>query len=131
MSEKLLDIRDLTVLYKTVDGTVHAVEHLNLELQAGETLGLVGETGAGKTTTVKTVMRILPVPPAVIEHGEVFFEGRDILKLPEREMRGIRGNQISIIFQDPMTSLNPVITVGNQIEEAVSPAQHSDRRPGA
>ncbi len=119
MSEKLLDIRDLTVLYKTVDGTVHAVEHLNLELQAGETLGLVGETGAGKTTTVKTVMRILPVPPAVIEHGEVFFEGRDILKLPEREMRKIRGEQISMIFQDPMTSLNPVITVGKQIEEAV------------
>ncbi|MFY9497511.1 MAG: ABC transporter ATP-binding protein, partial [Tepidanaerobacteraceae bacterium] len=98
---------------------VRAVENLNLSVGAGQTLGLVGETGAGKTTTVKTIMRILPVPPSVIKSGEIFFKGEDLLKKTEKEMRSIRGAKISMIFQDPMTSLNPVLTVGEQIMEAI------------
>jgi len=121
MSENgnLLEIKNLTVHYVTVDGTVHAVENLNLSLKEGQTLGLVGETGAGKTTTVKAVMQILPNPPAKVESGEVLFEGEDLLKKNKKAMRKIRGKQISMIFQDPMTSLNPVITVGEQIMEVI------------
>ena len=115
----LLEIKDLTVHYVTVDGTVHAVENLNLMLPEGKTLGLVGETGAGKTTTVKAIMQILPDPPAKILSGEVFFNGEDIMKKNKKAMRKIRGKQISMIFQDPMTSLNPVITVGEQIMEVI------------
>jgi len=102
-SEKLLEIKNLTVHFESFDATVHAVENLNLSLRHGETLGLVGETGAGKTTTVKSVMRILPEPPAKIVSGEILFDGQDLLKLPIKEMRKIRGKQISMIFQDPMT----------------------------
>lgn len=122
MNEKkdLLQIKDLTVKYVTVDGTVEAISNLNLNIKAGETLGLVGETGAGKTTTVKSIMSILPNPPAKIFGGEIFFNGEDILKKSNKEMRKIRGKKISMIFQDPMTSLNPVITVGEQIMEVVS-----------
>ena len=121
MSEKskLLEIRDLTVHYVTVDGTVHAVEDLSLELEEGKTLGLVGETGAGKTTTVRAVMQILPDPPAKIIQGEISFMGEDLLKKSKKAMRKIRGKQISMIFQDPMTSLNPVMTVGDQIMEVI------------
>lgn len=121
----LLEIKNLTVRYVTVDGTVHAVEQLNLSLQEGKTLGLVGETGAGKTTTVKAVMQILPDPPAKIIGGEILFAGEDLLKKSKKAMRKIRGKQISMIFQDPMTSLNPVITVGDQIMEVI---QLHDRR---
>ena len=95
------------------------IKNLNLSLRHGETLGLVGETGAGKTTTVKSVMRILPEPPAKIVSGEILFDGQDLLKLPIKEMRKIRGKQISMIFQDPMTSLNPVMTVAEQIAEVI------------
>ena len=115
----LLEIKDLTVHYVTVDGTVHAVENLNLTLPEGKTLGLVGETGAGKTTTVKAIMQILPDPPAKILNGEVIFCGEDLLKKNTKSVRKIRGKQISMIFQDPMTSLNPVITVGEQIMEVI------------
>ena len=118
-SEKLLEIKNLTVHFESFDATVHAVENLNLSLRHGETLGLVGETGAGKTTTVKSVMRILPEPPAKIVSGEILFDGLDLLKLPIKEMRKIRGKQISMIFQDPMTSLNPVMTVAEQIAEVI------------
>ena len=118
-SEKLLEIKNLTVHFESFDATVHAVENLNLSLRHGETLGLVGETGAGKTTTVKSVMRILPEPPAKIVSGEILFDGQDLLKLPIKEMRKICGKQISMIFQDPMTSLNPVMTVAEQIAEVI------------
>lgn len=118
-SDKLLEIKNLTVHYESFDATVHAVENLNLSLRHGETLGLVGETGAGKTTTVKSVMRILPDPPAKIVSGEILFDGQDLLKLSGKEMRKIRGKQISMIFQDPMTSLNPVMTVAEQIAEVI------------
>ena len=118
-NKKLLEIKNLTVHYITVDGTVHAVEDLNLELEEGKTLGLVGETGAGKTTTVKAVMQILPDPPAKIIQGEIDFMGEGLLKKTKKAMRKIRGKQISMIFQDPMTSLNPVMTVGDQIMEVI------------
>ena len=116
-NEKLLEIKNLTVHYQSYDATVHAVENLNLSLGNGETLGLVGETGAGKTTTVKSIMRILPTPPARVVSGEIFFDGQDLLKISEKEMRKIRGKEIAMIFQDPMTSLNPVMTVADQIAE--------------
>ena len=115
----LLEIKDLTVHYVTVDGTVHAVENLNLTLPEGKTLGLVGETGAGKTTTVKAIMQILPDPPAKILNGEVIFCGEDLLKKNKKSMRKIRGKQISMIFQEPMTSLNPVMKIGDQVAECV------------
>lgn len=116
---KILDIKNLTVHYETVDGVVRAVENLNLTLDEGMTLGLVGETGAGKTTTMKAIMRILPQPPAKIKGGEIFFNGENILKKSNKEMRRIRGKQISMVFQDPMTSLNPLLTVGDQIAEVI------------
>ncbi len=118
-SNPLLEIKNLTVHYETADGTVKAVTDLNLTLGVGQTLGLVGETGAGKTTSVKAIMRILPVPPAKILSGEILFEGEDLLKKPQKHMREIQGEKISMIFQDPMTSLNPVMTVEKQIAEAV------------
>ncbi len=119
MSETLLDIRDLRVTYQTEEGLVLAVDNLNLTLKKGETLGLVGETGAGKTTTALAVMQLVPNPPGTVESGEIWFNGENLLKKKNEEMRTVRGNQISMIFQDPMTSLNPVLTVGFQIEEAV------------
>ena len=118
MSEKLLELKDLSVRY-TTDGIIsRAVNHVNLDLAKGEVLGLVGETGAGKTTTALTILRLLPKYTSEVE-GEVFFEGKDILKLSEKEVRDIRGQKISMIFQDPMTSLNPVYTVGEQIGDVI------------
>ena len=124
---KLLEVKDLTVHYVTYDGTVCAVENLNLKLNYGETLGLVGETGAGKTTTAKAIMGLLPQPPAEILSGEIIFEGQDILNKPESELEKIRGNKISMVFQDPMTSLNPVISVGKQIQEVILLHQDIER----
>ncbi len=116
---KLLNIEDLSIHYLTEDGDVRAVNNIDLELDAGETLGLVGETGAGKTTTALGIMRLVPNPPGEITSGKIEFEGRDLMEIPEEEMRMIRGNKISMIFQDPMTSLNPVMTVGEQIAEVI------------
>ena len=121
----LLDIKDLTIDYRTLNGVVHAVQGLNLKVRRGRTLGLVGETGAGKTTSVKAIMRILQEPPAHIISGEISFKGSDILKKSKKEMEKIRGNSISMIFQDPMTSLNPVMTVGEQIAEVIK--YHSEK----
>lgn len=117
--EHLLEIKDLQVRYHTEDGTVYALNHVDLELDDGETLGLVGETGAGKTTLAKSIMRLIPNPPGRIEGGTIEFEGKDLLAASESEIRGVRGNQISMIFQDPMSSLNPVMCVGDQIAEVV------------
>ncbi len=129
MSEKnLLEIKDLAIHYVTEDGTVRAVEDMSLEVGEGETLGLVGETGAGKTTTALGVMQLVPDPPGKIVNGEILFEGEDLLKKNKNELRKIRGNKISMIFQDPMTSLNPVITVGDQIAEVVKLHQNSNAK---
>lgn len=118
MSE-LLNIKNLSVEYHTDSGVVHAVNNLNFKIDKKQTHGLVGETGAGKTTTAKAIMRLIQTPPGEITSGEIFLEGTDLLTVPENEMYKIRGNKISMIFQDPMTSLNPVMTVGEQIEEVL------------
>jgi len=117
--EKLLDIRDLDIHYITDDGVVCAVNGLNLCINRGETVGLVGETGAGKTTTALGILRLVPDPPGKIIGGEIILDGEDVVTKKEAEMRRIRGNKVSMIFQDPMTSLNPVIGVGDQIAEVI------------
>lgn len=117
--QNLLDIKHLTIHYKTDDGIVYAVDDLDLSLGYGETLGFVGETGAGKTTTALGIMQLIPNPPGKIVSGEIYLEGENLLEKSEREMQDIRGSKIAMIFQDPMTSLNPVITVGEQIAEMI------------
>ncbi len=119
MDSNLLEIKDLCVQYKTHNGTVYAVNGVNLTLQKGETLGLVGETGAGKTTTALSILRLLPDRIGEIKSGSILLDGEEITKISEAEMRNIRGNKVSMIFQDPMTSLNPILPVGQQIGEAV------------
>ncbi|KUO72506.1 MAG: dipeptide/oligopeptide/nickel ABC transporter ATP-binding protein [Clostridia bacterium BRH_c25] len=120
MSEKLLEIKDLEVVYETDTETVYAVNKINLTLNRGETIGIVGETGAGKTTTALAIMRLLPDRIGKIAGGSIDFVGRNLLDIPEVEMREtVRGARISMIFQDPMTSLNPILTVGEQIAEAL------------
>ncbi|MBR6503636.1 MAG: ABC transporter ATP-binding protein [Firmicutes bacterium] len=130
-SENLLEIKNLTIKYLTDDGTVHAVTDVNLSLKEGETLGLVGETGAGKTTTALGIIRLVPDPPGKIMGGQILFNGTDLLKVSEREMRQRRGKDVSMIFQDPMTSLNPVTTVGEQIAEVIRLHQKGSRRDAA
>ena len=119
MSEFLLEVKDLSIIYATEDGVVQALTNANITLRQGETLGLVGETGAGKTTLARGIMRLIPDPPGKIVSGQILFDGTDLLRLPAKEMRKYRGRQISMIFQDPMTSLNPVMTVGDQIREVI------------
>ena len=120
----LLDISDLSVRFNTDSGVVHAVNHLNLTLRKGKALGFVGETGAGKTTTALAILQLIQTPPGQITSGSILFEGMDIMKMTEAEKRHIRGNRIAMIFQDPMTSLNPIMRVEDQIKEMIS--LHSD-----
>lgn len=115
----LLEIKDLVVEFHADDEIVHAVNNVNLTIKERETLGLVGETGAGKTTIARTILGILPKPQGKVLQGEILFEGRDVLQMPEKEMRKLRGNKIAMIFQDPMTALNPIERVGDQIAEAI------------
>ena len=124
MSEKFLSVRDLRVEYRLKDETVHAVNGVSFDLEKGQTLGLVGETGAGKTTIARAILGILQSPPGVVTGGEVILDGTDLLKLSEEEMYSIRGNRVTIIFQDPMTALNPVISVGEQIAEVIRLHEH-------
>ncbi len=119
MTDKLLKIKDLTAVYKTDLETVHAINGISLEVGKGETLGLVGETGAGKTSTALAIMRLLPERIGIVEKGTIEFEGKDIYQISDEEMRTIRGRRISMIFQNPMTSLDPLQTVGDQIAEAI------------
>lgn len=119
MADKLLEINNLIVHYETDSGVAEAINDITLSLERGETLGLVGETGAGKTSIALSIMGLLPTPPSNVISGSILFEGEDILKLREKEMRKLRGNKIGMIFQDPMTSLNPVFTVGKQISEVI------------
>ena len=117
--ETLLEIKDLTIHYCMHNRTVRAVNRVSLDIRKGETLGLVGETGAGKTTISLGILRLLQEPPAKIVEGSILYGGQDILKLSDHELRKIRGNKISMIFQDPMTALNPIDTVGEQIMEGI------------
>ena len=119
MSDTLLEIKDLNISYETEDGIVEALNGVSLKLSVGKTLGLVGETGAGKTTLARGIMRLIPSPPGKIRSGEILYDGKDLLKMNDSEIRKVRGKDISMIFQDPMTSLNPVLTVGEQIEEVI------------
>jgi peptide/nickel transport system ATP-binding protein len=114
-----LSVRDLNVVYTSGKKIVHAVNGVSFEMKKGETLGLVGETGAGKTTIAKSILRILPHPPAKVLGGEVVLEGKDLMGVPEKEMLKIRGEKVAMIFQDPMTALNPLMTIGDQIIEGL------------
>ncbi|MCS6988804.1 MAG: ABC transporter ATP-binding protein [Chloroherpetonaceae bacterium] len=116
---KLLEIKDLKTYFKTDDGVAKAVDGVSYSIDKNETLGLVGESGCGKSVTALSIMRLIPQPPGFFAGGEILFDGKDLLKLSEAEMRKIRGNRISMIFQEPMTSLNPVYTCGSQIAEAI------------
>lgn len=115
----LLEVKNLTTRFYTDEGVVHAVSDLSYVLDEGETLGVVGESGCGKSVHALSIMRLIQIPPGKIESGEVLYQGKDLLKFSEAEMRNVRGAQIAMIFQDPMTSLNPVLTVGFQIAEAI------------
>ena len=113
----VLDVKDLKTVFSTRGGEVHAVNNVSFTLKPGELLGVVGESGSGKSVTMMSLIRLLPMPPAEIRGGSVMFEGQDLARIPEEMMRAIRGARIGMVFQDPMTSLNPVFTVGYQIIE--------------
>jgi oligopeptide transport system ATP-binding protein len=115
----VLEVNGLKTQFFTQDGVVKAVNGISYELNEGETLGIVGESGCGKSVSVMSLMRLIPMPPGRIVGGEALFEGRDLMKIDDDEMRSVRGNKIAMIFQDPMTSLNPVLTIGKQVSEAL------------
>ena len=119
MGEKILEIKNLRTCFYTDEGVIPAVDGVSIDLNEGETLAIVGESGCGKSVTSLSVLRLIPNPPGRITDGEILYRGQDLLKMSEREMQAIRGNDISMIFQEPMTSLNPVFTVGKQITESL------------
>ena len=127
----LLEIRELKTHFFTRDGVVRAVDGVSCRLDPGETLAVVGESGCGKSVTALSILRLIASPPGRIVGGEVLFNGRNLLELPDAEMRRIRGNEISMIFQEPMTSLNPVLTIGRQIAETLVLHQGMDRKHAA
>lgn len=128
MADYQLEIKNLTVKFHTDDAVVHVINDLDLKLKAGETLGLVGETGAGKTTTALAIMGLIDCPPGKVHSGEILYNGTDLLKITEEEYNKIRGGQISMIFQDPMTALNPVLPVVDQIAEVIHNHQKCSRK---
>ncbi len=115
----LLEIRDLSVNFAVYGGELRVLDGVNFRMSAGERVGLVGETGCGKTTTMKAVLRVLPMPPARIPHGQILFKGKDILKMKDTDLRLVRGQGISMIFQDPTSALNPVFTIGEQMQAVI------------
>ena len=119
MDEKILEVKNLHVSFHTYAGEVKAVRDVNFELKKGESLAIVGESGSGKSVTSQTIMRLIPEPPGKIKNGEILFDGKDLTKLSNKQMQAIRGSEIGMIFQDPMTSLNPTMTVGKQISEGL------------
>lgn len=126
--ENMLEVKDLKTYFLTDAGIVKAVDGISFTLKQGETLGIVGESGSGKSVTNLSIMRLIPSPPGKIVGGEIFFEGKDILKLSERDLRDLRGNQISMIFQDPMTSLNPFLRISTQMIETIRLHQTISRK---
>jgi len=128
MKNPLLEVRSLTTQFFTEDGVVRAVEDVSFEIFPGEILSLVGESGCGKSVTGLSLLRLISIPPGKIVSGELLFDGRDLMELEEKEMEKVRGNDISMIFQEPMTSLNPVFTIGNQIMEALQLHQNLDKK---
>src|SRR5512136_2494271 len=113
----LLEVRDLKTEFRTQDGVVHAVNGVSFNLEEGETLGLVGESGCGKSVSMLSIMRLIPIPPGEITSGSALYRGQDLFKKNEHEIESIRGQEIAMIFQDPMTSLNPVLSIGRQLTE--------------
>ncbi|HBM76307.1 MAG TPA: peptide ABC transporter ATP-binding protein [Clostridiaceae bacterium] len=128
MMNALLEVNDLKTYFYTADGIIPAVDGVSFKIDRGETLGIVGESGSGKSVTARSIMRLVPNPPGKIINGSILFKGENILTKKEKQMRMIRGNKIAMIFQDPMTSLNPLFTVGNQIVEAIIIHQHVSKR---
>lgn len=128
MNQTLLDVRDVRTVFKIRDGIVPAVDRVSFTINRNETVAVVGESGCGKSVTALTIMRLIKTPPGSIEQGEVLFEGENLLKLPERRMRQIRGNDISMIFQEPMTSLNPVLSIDMQMTESIMIHSNLSRR---
>ena len=126
MADTLLQITDLQTHFATEEGLVKAVEGISLTIERGETLGLVGESGCGKSVTAMSILQLNPVPPTIYAGGQIVFDGRDLLHLPEPQLRKVRGNDIAMIFQEPMTSLNPVYTVGSPDRRGVASAQADD-----
>ena len=116
---KLLEVKNLRTYFYTEEGVVRAVDGVSWDLDEGETIGLVGESGCGKSVTAMSILRLIPTPPGRIVEGEIMFEGQDLLKVSGAEIRSVRGNRIGMVFQEPMTSLNPVLTIGNQMTEAI------------
>ena len=116
---RVLEVNDLVTRFYTPEGVVHAVNGVSFHLEEGETLGIVGESGCGKSVSVLSILRLIPEPPGRVERGEAFFMGKNLLTIPKSELRLIRGSQIAMIFQDPMTSLNPVMTIGKQVMEPI------------
>ncbi len=127
-NSNLLEIKNLQTYFYVRGQTAKALDNVSLTIKSGQTLGLVGESGCGKSVTAHSIMRLIPDPPGKIEGGEIFFEGQDLLKVPKAQMRKIRGNQISMIFQEPMTSLNPVFPVGDQVGEVIRLHQRLSRK---
>src|SRR5437016_4442783 len=119
MAEALLDVRGLTVAFNTERGQIRPVQEVSFSVFPGQTVALVGESGCGKSVTSLATLRLIPMPPGQILAGQVLLQGRDLVQLPESDMRRVRGREIAMIFQEPMTSLNPVYTIGDQIAEAV------------
>lgn len=117
MPDYILDVQGLETVFKTPEGTVHAVNGVSFGLKEGETLGVVGESGCGKSVTMLSTLKLIPSPPGIIKEGKAIFAGQDLIQMSDEELRHVRGGQISMIFQDPMTSLNPVLTIGKQLEE--------------
>lgn len=128
MAEPLLDIRNLSIAFATSRGDIYPVQDVSLSIYPGQTVALVGESGCGKSVTSLSVLRLIPTPPGKITSGQILFQGQDLLKLPESQMRSVRGGEIAMIFQEPMTSLNPVYTVGDQIVEAITLHQKVNSR---
>jgi peptide/nickel transport system ATP-binding protein/oligopeptide transport system ATP-binding protein len=124
----LLKVNNLETIFRMARGDVRAVDGISFNIKAGKTLGMVGESGCGKSVTALSIMRLVPDPPGKITAGSIEFDGRDILTLPEKEMRKVRGNEISIVFQEPLSSLNPVFTCGEQVREAIALHQHLGRK---
>src|SRR5689334_7313501 len=124
----LLEVRNLRVEFHTEDGTLKAVDGVNLQIREGETLGLVGESGCGKSVTAFSILQLLPTPPAKYAGGEINFRGDNLLAKSEKELRQVRGNAISMVFQEPMSSLNPIMTIGKQISETIIAHQKTNKR---
>ncbi len=129
--ENVLEIKDLRTYFYTEDGEVRAVDGLRDDVKKGESVALVGESACGKSVSALSIMRLIPYPPGIIVGGEIIFKGQDLLKVSEREMRHIRGNRIAMIFQEPMTSLNPVLTIRRQLSESLELHRKMDKKTGA